>query len=632
VEVDLGMSYIVNFGDTNADTFSTIMGTVFEDISGDGLQDPGEPGLADVQVRLSNGQATTTNALGLYTLAITETGAVQVTEIDPEGYHSTTPNEVNVNITALGQSYIVNYGDDQNAFTASLFGTVFDDQNVNGAWDLAEPPLSGVTIDFSGAVDPAVTNALGQFTFLIEEAGTYTVTETDPTGYVSTIAIAGDPTSVRVVDHNTLRARVELGTDLGDNLFGDALGASVITISGYVWDDNGAGGVGAGNGVWDPSEPPLAGATVDLSSGTYQTTGADGYFELRALPGQIIDVVETNPPGYLSTGAIPGNDATKVDDDTLRVADTLSAGQASTNNLFGDKLCTCGPDAYEDDDFPDDATVLGFGLENGHEHDFCDDAVDWVKFSAKANNIYTIETFSKGLRADTFLTLFDTDGQTILVANDDYEDAPVFSSRIVWEAPSSGDYFVRITNRADLVGCETDYELWIEVQEEFFQFLPIVTQKHTPSGVASLNSPESPDGVINHICPDDFEVDDTWQQAHAIDPGVVQTHSFDSNPAGFAADKDFVWFDAKAGRTVTFTVAPVINTETLMEVYNKVGEALNVTGTRELVWTPDEDGLRFLSVSPMSTTYGCADEVGYRLLMDALPSFDIYLPLVGKGF
>jgi hypothetical protein len=174
--------------------------------------------------------------------------------------------------------------------------------------------------------------------------------------------------------------------------------------------------------------------------------------------------------------------------------------------------------------------------------------------------------------------------------------------------------------------------VWIDVQEEFFQFLPVVTQMYTPSGVTSLNSPESPDGIINHVCPDVFEVDDTWQLAHAIDPGLVQTHSFDSNPAGFAADKDFVWFDAKAGRTVTFTVAPAINTVTLLELYNKKGDALDVTAATDLVWTPDEDGRHFLSVSPMSTTYGCTDEVGYGLLMDTIPSFDIFLPLVGKDF
>jgi hypothetical protein len=152
------------------------------------------------------------------------------------------------------------------------------------------------------------------------------------------------------------------------------------------------------------------------------------------------------------------------------------------------------------------------------------------------------------------------------------------------------------------------------------------------SGAAGQNGLQSPTGVIEHTCPDEFEIDDKWDEAHPIAAGVLQTHSFDSNPAGFAADKDFVWFNARAGRTVTFTVAPVVNTETLIELYNKVGDALNVTGTTELVWTPDTDGRHFLSVGPLTTTFGCVNEVGYGLLMDTLPVFDIFLPLVGKGF
>ena len=74
-----------------------------------------------------------------------------------------------------------------------------------------------------------------------------------------------------------------LGTDIGDNLFGDVRANSVVAISGYVWNDENADGLPAG-------EPRLAGAVVRLSSGMAQTTGADGVFRLYAPAGQAITV------------------------------------------------------------------------------------------------------------------------------------------------------------------------------------------------------------------------------------------------------------------------------------------------------------------------------------------------------
>ena len=60
-----------------------------------------------------------------------------------------------------------------------------------------------------------------------------------------------------------------------------------------------------------------------------------------------------------------------------------------------------------------------------------------------------------------------------------------------------------------------------------------------------------PTGVIDHACPDNHEVDDTWEQAQLLEPNMWQVHSFDSDPEYYAADKDFVWFDVQARQTIT---------------------------------------------------------------------------------
>jgi hypothetical protein len=249
-------------------------------------------------------------------------------------------------------------------------------------------------------------------------------------------------------------------------------------------------------------------------------------------------------------------------------------------------------------------------------------------FSAQASYIYTITTSSWGQRTDTFLTLFDTDGTTVLLANDDYADTTDFSSRIVWQAPANGVYYVRITNRTQLSGCDTEYEVWLEAKEMYRLFLPVVTNGFGPSAATGTRALFAPTGIINHICPDPYETDDTWQTAQPITADLWQSHSFDSDPRGFAADKDFVWFSAKAGRTVTFTLAPINNTQPLMELYDKEGVALDISDSSQLVWTPNVDGRFYLGVRPLTTIFGCVDAVGYGLLLTEEPLYELYLPVL----
>jgi uncharacterized repeat protein (TIGR01451 family) len=346
---EFGKSYQIDFGDTAA-TCVSIMGIVFDDQNGDGWQArPGELGIPNVPITLSDEQTTTTGIAGQYSFPISNTGYYRVTETDLITYHSTTPNSVPVYITTTRQVYLVNFGDRANSRAGvSFYGTVFEDQDVNGARDYdSELGLVDVQVNITGTsplvTDTYVTNEWGQFTFLIGYSGTYTVTETDPDGYLSTSAIPGNQDYVTKVDNNTLLAAVASitpGADLDDNLFGDVLASQVITISGYVWDDNGAVGGTGGDGLPNGSEPGLAGALVSLSSGMTQTTTSTGEFLLYAPHSTLITITELNPAGYFSINAIPGNGASYVDNDTLVVTSTLTGGSTSQDNLFGDILTT----------------------------------------------------------------------------------------------------------------------------------------------------------------------------------------------------------------------------------------------------------------------------------------------------
>jgi uncharacterized repeat protein (TIGR01451 family) len=316
---------------------------------------------------------------------------------------------------------------------------------------------------------------------------------------------------------------------------------------------------------------------------------------------------------------------------------------AANNSARGETEITCLPDAYENDDTL--GNLIPLFRNEVRVHNFCRDTTDWSMFTAEAGHYYTFTTSSWGRRADTYLALYDRDGATLLAANDDYEGSTDHSSRIVWQARVDGTYYLRTTSRADLTGNLTDYDIWMEHDETTLILLPIIFRNHTPpegpedtgesASPASEAEPEGsglpgPTGIINHVCMDDYEVDDTWELAMPIADGETQVHSFDSDSVRYAADKDFMSFELRAGRTITFT-ASTTNTVTLLELYDREGYALDVSGTDQLVWTASEPGTYILSVSPQAGAFGCSDEAGYKLHAQKLPRWYLHLPTIMRN-
>jgi hypothetical protein len=187
-EASLGGSYQVDFGDVlkGAEDFATIYGTVFRDADGDGVFDNDEVGIPGVLLTLDGGITATTDIHGGYTFSTTLTGMHTVVETDPDGYFSTTPNEVHLSVV-LGEDYQVDFGDALKGVDqfASIHGTVFDDLNKNQTWDADEPGLTGVTVTLDGSI-VAVTNLYGSYTFTTTATGSHTIVETDLEAYVST--------------------------------------------------------------------------------------------------------------------------------------------------------------------------------------------------------------------------------------------------------------------------------------------------------------------------------------------------------------------------------------------------------------------------------------------------------------
>lgn len=106
-------------------TGSTIAGTVFDDLNGDGLEDPGEPGLPGVEIQLIGvgGTTTTTSASdGSYSFTGLGAGDYEVIQIvDPQsGRIATTPSFFFVTVAGCGLA------------PDSDFGQYLEDTNCDG--------------------------------------------------------------------------------------------------------------------------------------------------------------------------------------------------------------------------------------------------------------------------------------------------------------------------------------------------------------------------------------------------------------------------------------------------------------------------------------------------------------------
>lgn len=124
-------------------------------------------------------------------------------------------------------------------------------------------------------------------------------------------------------------------------------------------------------------------------------------------------------------------------------------------------------DLYEPDGLPEQARMI---LSNQRQTDrrLCPTGdADWIKFFAKSGNTYMLYTNTEDNAAgvDTYISLFDRDGFTLLDTNDNYE-ASSLDSKVVFTASADGFYFAQVKNTGDLGGPFFRYELINEVCNE----------------------------------------------------------------------------------------------------------------------------------------------------------------------
>jgi hypothetical protein len=122
------------------------------------------------------------------------------------------------------------------------------------------------------------------------------------------------------------------------------------------------------------------------------------------------------------------------------------------------------------------ASTYSLGVIQKHNFDQPGDQ-DWIKFSARAGETYTLSTFDLGTSTDTYLYLYKADGSTLLASNDDY--AGSLASQVEWTAPAAGKYYALVRHwNPNAGGCGTGYSFAIFTVIDNRIYLPIVMLRY----------------------------------------------------------------------------------------------------------------------------------------------------------
>jgi len=341
-----------------------LMGTAFNDENGNGIQDPGEVGLAGITVRLQdcNGliiATTTTDNNGDYSFTgllansyqivfdeSTNTAGIPNLNTSPmdTGGNDATDSDINSsNNTTDCLPFNPNEGLDVDAGffrpTGSLLGVVFNDLNGDGIQDANEPGIGGVTVelrDCNGTVVATTTsNPDGSYSFDDILLGNYQVFFNPNT---NNLGIPDFETSPEGGDSD-----IDPTNNTSDCIaFDPATGADVSAgftqptgiIMGTVFNDI------DGDGMQEPGEGAIAGVTVSLldCNGTVlatTTTNENGnyYFEDQILGSyRVVFDVNTNTDNILDYQNSPANQGDDImDSDIDPITNTSDCFQFDPN-------------------------------------------------------------------------------------------------------------------------------------------------------------------------------------------------------------------------------------------------------------------------------------------------------------
>lgn len=193
-------------------------------------------------------------------------------------------------------------------------------------------------------------------------------------------------------------------------------------------------------GYSDDIDPPIP-PPVDRASRIVWTAPANGTYFVKAK--HQYDEGDTDFSYSLEiTGTATCQDAYEADDTPSQTRPPITLNGAPQHHNFHNPCAT-------------DCGVTGYSV----------DVEDWAWFQAAAGTEYTIRTFDLRGDNDTVLGLYNT-SEVELASNDDSDQDNLLASEIVWTAPASGPYYVKVSPFDRRIGgCDVVYSMTVTTEE-----------------------------------------------------------------------------------------------------------------------------------------------------------------------